>query len=403
MYTRLINVDWLEVHAIEAPNVDFEQSLIANHYTYKIEPYSTRVYAQVINVMSKNGVPLFHVTRCPYSVKGCAGGILPRGSMHIKLQNWVLYTDVFLDTLNKFIFLMQLTLKNVTRLDLCCDLQRFSDGTKPSTLLKKYLANEVHKIGQTKFQLFGTDKGTKQYHSIKWGSQSSAVHSRMYDKTKELEEVKDKSYIRDSWAAVGFDPSIHVWRIEFEIHADGRNMVQKETGEIEELNLSKISTPSLIEREFLKYAYHYFDFRNKEEGVRKDRCKRKNLFSSPKPIEVCKPLSRYPVDPSLGHKVEKHAWAGQVVLVSDAVSTRRDRIALKYLADELDTNKYYSAAERQELKAAFRAISIHHRLHDWLKSREGSVWLNTMYKTPKRSAEHGSKYEDLKEVQDDTI
>lgn len=403
MYNRLISVDWLEIHAIESPDCDFEELLRANRYTYQIEPFSTRVYSQVINVLTETGVPLFHVTRCPFSVKGTTGGILPRGSMHVKLQNWLLYTDVFLDALYKFVFTMHLTLKNVTRLDLCCDLQRFADGTKPSTLLKKYLANEVHKIGQAKFQLFGTDKGTKQYHSIKWGSSSSAVHSRMYDKTKELREVKDKSYIRDSWATVGFDPEVPVWRIEFEIHADGRNMVQKETGEIEELNLAKIASPDLIEREFLKYARHYFDFRVKEEGVRKDRCKRKNLFSIGDEIEICKPLSRYPADPSVVAKTAVHTYAGQVVLVSDVTSSRRDRIALKYLADELGGNGYYSASERQDLKAAFRAISIHHRLYDWLRDNNESVWLNSVYKTPKRSAEDDGKLEEIIELQEETF
>ena len=349
-----INVDWVECFCQEMDNCGTPEYFISQGYKVKVYDYGTRMYRQVFDVYSSTLKPLYHITRNPYSLRGeVKNGIFNRGACHIKLFNNLLYENNWALKFKSFLSTHGYTIKCISRLDLCCDLQKFADGTLPSTLVAGYFKNKYHKVGQPHFKAIGTDRGDKIFNYVAWGSPASNVSSVMYNKSKEMREVKDKPYIRDQWEAAGFDMKKDTWRIEIKIKSGGRRLVDKSEGggEILELTLDLIDTREKVKAQFLKYAKHYFKWKNAKEGVSKKNCKDKLLFDNLpqenwKPVDDCR---------SEG-------------------STRQDKMVINYMFDFMKLIECMYPNESDEMNnALYKATSYilrAKRLYGWAASKE---------------------------------
>ena len=343
------NVDWVECYCVEQDffgTPDYYRNL---GYIVKEHDYGTRMYKQVFDVFAPNNRPLYHITRDPYSVRGREkGGIFPIGACHIKVQNNLLYNDDWCVELLAFLIDNHYEFKCISRIDLCCDLQQFADGTLPKTLVAGYFAGKYHKVNQPNFTAHGVDNeyGLKIYNSVSWGSKNSSVSSIIYNKSKELKEVKDKPYIRDQWTQAGFDPKKTTWRIELKIKSDGRRLLNKESGEIQELRLTDFDTKSKVKAQFLKYAQHYFRWKNAKNGVKKKNCNDKKLFDD------------LPLD----------NWAPYRSLGEDGAK-RSDRIAVGYLQTFRERAVSFSGEEQEALNKAISIILQHKRLVKWFRKK----------------------------------
>lgn len=211
---RCVNIDWLEVFAIEPNNLD------ANFYkdcglNVKSREYGTPQYREMFTILTKNNDPWIEIRRSPYSLKS-QGGIFDEHACHIRLSNRTCYEPSPVDELRKFMLEFGYHLQSISRVDICLDLLKFDNGDDPGMFLAKYAKGEyfkehLSKIAPHGVEVVGSDfegHGSdgpyiREFTSWKWGAPTSAISVKLYNKTKELEEVGEKSYIRESWLNAG--------------------------------------------------------------------------------------------------------------------------------------------------------------------------------------------------------
>lgn len=320
-----MNIDWLEVYVLEANNrFPCNADYFRRHgYLVKERDYGTRVYKEMFEIIDDMGNPLFEIRRNPASGTADFNGLVAQSS-HIRLPNWVLYQKSPIDALRKFLLDNGYIFKRIYRIDICYDFEKFDSGDLPSRFARRYLEGIYRKINQCELTAHGKDSWNGcDYNSLSWGSPSSMVSTKLYNKTLELKSAKnDKPYIKTAWMMAGlidnpcsmtktdtngntYHPDI--WRVEFSMksEADGwivwemqnRKKVRKQTIPH---RLEMFDSPDKIWKRFQNLAFHYFHFKHREylganNGIaynallsvnsvadrklqRKDRCRDKVLF-----------------------------------------------------------------------------------------------------------------------------
>lgn len=283
---RCVNIDWLEVYClenIEAPrNAQFFR---ARGFKVKEREYGTPQYREMFTIYDSEDFPQFEVRRNPYSVKENGGIFLPN-ACHIRLSNRACYKVSPIDDLRAFLISNAYNYQTLSRIDICLDFNVFDSGETPKNFIKKYTKEEISKINQSAFYQFGKDISNIYMHgrdawneriinSLKWGSDTSSITTKMYNKSLELQQVKDKFYIRDAWKEAGLREN-EVWRIEFSLNSSFKILEKKEAFESSQKyfalkaqetdlhNLCNYDTREKLLRYFHILAAKYFQFRNKD-------------------------------------------------------------------------------------------------------------------------------------------
>lgn len=342
--SSLFNIDWLEVYCIEDYAWCNKENMLRHGYNVEIKPYSTRVYAEVWVISTIFDEPLWTITRKPLSK------ILPEGSCHIKLANYVLYQPNFAQYFIKFLNEFQYQFLNITRIDVCADQQYFSCGIHPETLLKGYMNERYYKMNQPHFKLYGWDNDGIHVNSVQFGSKSSAIFSRMYNKTMELDSEKDKPYIRENWKRFGFDENKDVWRVEFQVKSPGRKRIKNgETisGEVWEITLKDLFDYPSIQHLFLSLAHKYWQWHVAETLANGNKQRR----------DRCKPLRLY------DYTNEDIGWS-PAPSENQRPPTSGDKRTIKYLCNEFE-NAQYSNKEREHIYHTLHAILLNKSLATW--------------------------------------
>lgn len=300
MPKRCINIDWLEVYCLESQPRD-AQYFASLGFDVQIRDYGTRLYKEMFTLLW-HGQPFIEVRRCPSSCGSAAASRFfdPR-ACHLRLCNRTCYFNDAGTIMAKFIEDHKYVFMNIAKVDLAMDFERFDSGDVPAKFLERYLKGRYSKVNQCTIAVHGKDNWDgRNYNSVSWGSKSSPIFTRFYDKTMELKEGRDKPYIRQAWASCGLvddfitlnkkgeDGQIYtprIWRLEFSISSSVKRWVCFDVDT--NGNKTHLSKPNTLEvyksREDLITMYaslvrHYFHFKRFEEGQRKDRCEDKELF-----------------------------------------------------------------------------------------------------------------------------
>ena len=322
---RCVNIDWLEVYVLESNdrypcNAEYFRR---QGYLVREREYGTRVYKEMFEIVDEMNNPLIEIRRNPASGESNFNG-LSEFSSHIRLPNWVLYQGRPIEFLREFLLKNDYIFKRIYRIDICYDFEYFDSGDRPAKFARRYLEGTYRKINQCFLTAHGFDSWSGcDYNSLSWGSPSSMVSTKLYNKTLELKEAKnDKPWIKTAWMIAGlidnpcsmtkrntkgeiYKPEI--WRVEFSMksEADGwiiwemqnRKKVRKQ---VMPHKLEMFDSPDKLWRRFQNLAYHYFHFKHREyvgakEAIayialvsvnspadrqlkRKDRCRDKMLF-----------------------------------------------------------------------------------------------------------------------------
>ena len=295
---RCVNLDWLELHAYEP----IMTSLNADYFRrqgFHVEEreYGTRVYKEMFTLLDGHGYGMIEIRRNPSS-QG-PEGIHQFNECHIRLTNRTCYWDNAADMLNKFVTKYQYYNVRISRVDICYDFSTFDKGDDPAAFIRRYFKHKYAKINQGRIHSHGEDTWSGQeWNSLSWGSKTSPVSTKMYDKTMELYNAKldtyNKTYIRHAWLLCGLiddldrctlnGQQVKVWRVEFSLTSAVRNWCAIElvriTHNYQSLPITRdvYSSRDKILVMFASLARHYFRFKYYEEGKRKDRCKDKVLF-----------------------------------------------------------------------------------------------------------------------------
>lgn len=290
---RCVNIDWLEVFCFEP--LDFHcnaEFFNKNGFVCKKREYGTPQYREVL-LLSQGDKPCYEIRRLPYSLREL-GGIFAAGSCHIRLANRACYQPSCIDALRRFLLVYGYQYRSISRIDICLDFNHFDNLANPKNVIIKYMKGEISKINQSKVAAHGADAWDgRTWNSLKWGSPTSSVTTKLYNKTLELKEVKRKFYIEDVWKAAGLtnDDEHPVWRVEFSLKSDIKGLIRMDSGELIENKLTTYDSPERLLHIFHMYAVKYFHFkkivRTREGNIqRKDRCPDVPLFKISQEDEV---------------------------------------------------------------------------------------------------------------------
>lgn len=300
---RCVNIDWLEVYCLEDAaafplNADYFR---AKGYFVKEREYGTRVYKEMFTIEDKDGQPWIEIRRNPASGESSFSG-LKRESCHIRLVNAKCYETNCVAKLRDFLLLHDYLFQSIYRLDIAYDFERFDSGDIPRKVARRIIEKKIVKINQARIAARGQDNWeTFDWQTLSWGSPSSMVTTKMYNKSLELATVsKHKTYIPYVWWLRGLiaDPvnqtkqskdgrtyKPEIWRIEFSLHSTLKGFVVIEDTAGKRIKkqripntLSMYDAPDKLWQRFLGLSYHYFRFKIMKSGVRKDRLEDKVLF-----------------------------------------------------------------------------------------------------------------------------
>lgn len=295
---RCVNLDWLEVHAHEplAERRDADYYRKCGYIVHERD-YGTRVYRQMFYIEGTDGENLLEVRREPAS-QGL-NGIHDQNECHIRLTNRTCYFEDAADALAKFLDRHGYSEIRISRVDICLDFVMFDKGDDPQAFVRRYFRHKYAKINQGRISSHGEDTWTGQeWNSLSWGSKSSVVTTKLYNKTMELHDPKTdtfaKPYIRQAWAICGMVDDWHrvtkdgervnVWRVEFSLRSAAKGWVPIEiNGEEKNYQSLRNTLDCYAGRDrllvmFASLANHYFHFKKFKQGKRKDRCRDKVLF-----------------------------------------------------------------------------------------------------------------------------
>lgn len=263
--------------------------------------YGTRVYKEMFTVNDVHGNPFVEVRRAPYSTG--YGGIHAVEECHLRLVNAACYLDNAAAMMQNFIDTYGYTINRISRVDICLDFERFDEGDDPAVFLSRYLRQVYSKINQGNITAHGADRWNGQvWNSVSWGSPTSAIGTKFYNKTMELYDPATGTYrkphIRYAWLKCGLIDDFHkvmkqgkdgwytpqIWRVEFSIRSSVKKWFAIELNGEEKHYQSIRNTLDMYDcREklltlFASLQQHYFHFKHFQKEQRKDRCPDKVLF-----------------------------------------------------------------------------------------------------------------------------
>lgn len=300
---RCVNIDWLEVYVLEDSqrypcNADYFRRC---GYFVTERVYGTRQYQEMFTIQDQHGEPFIEVRRNPYSGESSFSGLCERSS-HIRFVNRYCYFDNAVRLMAEFLIRHDYELQRIYRLDLAYDFRAFDFGDDPERFLRRYVEKKFSKVNQCKVRCYGNDGWTNiLWESVSWGSPTSMVGTKMYNKTKELaSQGWSKPWIVQQWFANDLIDRLtdipDVWRIEFSMHSSIKGWLRIEDSDAKRSQTMLI--PHTLElfdgrdrlwQRFQDLAHHYFRFKyveyNQEVNSdgsrnlkRKDLCRDKQLF-----------------------------------------------------------------------------------------------------------------------------
>ena len=299
---RCVNLDWLEVHCLEPYGDPHDAEYFRRvGLTVMERDYGTRVYKEMFTVNDAQGNPFVEVRRAPYST-GYAG-IHDECECHLRLVNAACYLDNAADLMQQFIDTYHYDFNRITRVDICLDFERFDEGDDPAVFLSRYLRQVYSKINQGNITAHGADRWNGQvWNSVSWGSPTSAIGTKFYNKTMELYDPATGTYrkphIRYAWLKCGLIDDFHkvmkqgkdgwytpqIWRVEFSIRSSVKKWFAIElNGEAKHYQSIRNTLDMYDCRDklltlFASLQQHYFHFKHYDKEQRKDRCPDKVLF-----------------------------------------------------------------------------------------------------------------------------
>lgn len=310
---RCVNLDWLEVCALEPINEPRDPDYYRSRGIVVHErDYGTKVWGEMFTLLDDDHLGWIEVRRAPKS------DIIAQNITHLRLTNRACYFPNAADLMQEFLDTHGYEFHHIVRVDVCLDLERFDYGDKPRDFLRRYIQEKYSKINQGTIATHGDDRWEgRVWNSVSWGSPTSDVGTKFYCKTLELYDPitkrYGKPYIRQSWQAYGlvddaatvtktddsgkqYTPEI--WRIEFSIRSSVRRwfLIRLDGDDSKKQSirntLDMYNTPEKLTIMFAALQRHYFRFKHLikrynfyREGhtdgyaIRKDRCPDKLLFN----------------------------------------------------------------------------------------------------------------------------
>ena len=172
-------------------------------YEFKLLPHGSRHFKEIWEVINSDGDKYAIIQRNPHS------SIISSDGAIIQLCNRELYRPHFAADFILFLKSHGFEYKSISRLDVCFDSNTLRNNFRHSNLIKGLMQGTILKNNQSRvqwnFAAMANVGKPMECNSCSFGSKSSAVSTKMYNKTLEMKEQKSKPYIIENWGYNGID------------------------------------------------------------------------------------------------------------------------------------------------------------------------------------------------------
>lgn len=277
---HVISIDWLSLYC------DFSEYQSRDDYNISIMPYSTRQF-KVVEEVIKNKEAIATIQRVPVS------SVIRENTGIIKFNNRILYRKNAIEYVKEFLRRFKIKVLNISRIDICADFNSFDRYENPHSFIIDFIVGDILKNGRCEFSLAGDHSSFNVYNYFRVGKKTSDVVVYMYNKSKEMKDVKFKHYIFEKWVKNGLYVTKDVWRLEVSISGRGREYIDKDTGEIKEIDLAAIYSPIGVSEIYHKFINHYFKFKYNNKTKNKSRMVDVDLFNVNASAILTTPLPKF--------------------------------------------------------------------------------------------------------------
>lgn len=213
-----INCDWLQYSVM----MDRTNPKFNCPPSYRIDLcQGNNIYEHRALVFDQHGRKLLTLLWSPYS------SILNPLVMTVQIANESLYSGWILKSHELLRSILPCYFNSVGRFDVCCDFDMNSSRLNIVKHLNSghyYVERKTegsgfwHEVEQNGFK-------HKQTHCISWGSKTSEIKVKLYNKARELGTMNgneaEKPWIVKEWEEIGIDKT-QAWRLEFSLKSNGQ-------------------------------------------------------------------------------------------------------------------------------------------------------------------------------------
>lgn len=269
-----INCDWLQYSVM----MDRTKPTFNCPDGYRIDLcQGNNIYEHRALIFDKNGRKLLTLLWSPYS------SILNPLIMTVQIANECLYSGQIFKCHDLLRSMLPCYFNSLGRFDICCD---FNMSKKRLDMVKHLNSGHYYVERKTEGSGFWHEVEVKGYkhkqtHCISWGSKTSEIKVKLYNKSRELgipnTEAPEKPWIVNEWEKAKLDKE-NTWRLEFSLKSNGQLEWNKEP-----IKLNCVASPMWQFDIFSSLYYNRFITRinqGKKEG-HKNKDQRVYLFQIP--------------------------------------------------------------------------------------------------------------------------
>lgn len=252
------SIDWL--------TFNIKLSDINNPFTkddgiYAIErEQGTNIFKRIKDFYNTRDELIFTIVFQPHSK------IIQSNFGQLQIANKWLYVGNLSKLVYKIFFQSNFELVNISRIDLCTDFFNFENKYNPLTFIQDVAKGNVLKVNPSKINFWGkTADYSIDYHAMNVGERDSTFNFKLYNKTQEMEEKKEKGYIKTKWhkKLLGYEELIKmgekptIWRLEVsikdwnKIKIDGKKVIEVNSDVFNILNYHPYFLQFFISKKFI--------------------------------------------------------------------------------------------------------------------------------------------------------
>lgn len=272
-----INCDWLQF-SVHLANPDAFELLCPEGYRLEVLPGNNCFRNRAILWRLRDGAKFFTILWGPYSRK------IDKRIMTCQIGNLLLYCGGIHEAYRLLCECCECNFNSMGRIDICCD---FEVGKYELMFIRNLWTNDYYVTRKSEGSDFwhATDSvGSRFVHCMSWGSKSSEIKVKLYNKSREIayrDGVSEKPWIVNEWKFANLNPSC-VWRLEFSMAGSGQLLWKGKRISIDDVTSSVWLCDvflSLYSRRFVCRQSMGLVYGHKNEDPRV------NLLSLPKSVE----------------------------------------------------------------------------------------------------------------------
>lgn len=179
-------------------------------------------------------------------------------------RDWAVHFDAMLHALS-------FREHHIQRVDVCVDFVYFFNRRLPLRFCGDYLSQPTK--SRPSFIRRGSNKLNCRvertmrhldFQTLSWGSRESPCQVNLYNKSRELKDVKDKPWIRHRWYDAGIitpdDTKHSVWRMEMSLNPSAVALRDKESAVVREVSIYDVCNSSSLSLLFQSLIPRFFQF-----------------------------------------------------------------------------------------------------------------------------------------------